>query len=62
MQLTQKELNWLADQLDHEQLMITKFNSYANSSTDPQTRTLYQDIAQRHQNHFNTLMNYLKSS
>lgn len=62
MPLTQKELNWLEDQLEHEQLMVSKFNDYASNASDSQVRSLCQEIAQKHQGHYNILMNHLKSS
>jgi len=62
MPLTEKELSWIEDQLDHEQVMINKFTEYAEMTTDPQLKSLCQEIAQRHENHFNTLLQHLKTS
>ena len=50
--LTAKELGALEDQLSAGKLMIKKY-------TDPQIKTQCEQIAGRHQNHFDRLMGYL---
>lgn len=57
--LTTKELSAIEDQLSMEQSLIKKFNAYANMSTDPQIKAKCQQIAQKHQQHYNILMNHL---
>lgn len=57
--LTTEELKALEDQLSAEQLLIKKFRSYSVLTTDPQIRTQCEQIAGRHQDHFNRLMGYL---
>ena len=51
--LTAKELGAL------EQLLIKKYKSYAALATDPQIKTQCEQIAGRHQNHFDRLMGFL---
>ncbi|NLB80805.1 MAG: spore coat protein [Clostridiaceae bacterium] len=57
--ITTKELSALDDQLTMEQVLVKKYRTFANQCSDPQLRTKCNQIADRHQTHFNTLMNYL---
>ena len=58
--MTAKELTALEDQLGAEQVFIKKYNSLAQQSTDPTIRTKMEQIASRHQQHYNTLLTHLK--
>jgi hypothetical protein len=58
--LTTKELSSIEDQLNIEQVLIKKFNMYANQISDPQLRSKCQDYASRHQQHYNTLLKTLQ--
>ena len=57
--LTSKELTAIEDQLGIEQNLIKKYNMYAQTSTDVALKTKCEQIATKHQGHFNTLMNHL---
>lgn len=57
--LTAKELVSIEDQLAGEQVLIKKYKIYAEASTDPQIRTKCEQIASKHQNHYNRLLNQL---
>lgn len=57
--LTTEELKAIADQLEAEQLLIKKYKSYAVLSTDAQIKTQCEQIAGKHQNHFDRLLTYL---
>ena len=57
--LTARELTSLEDQLSAEQLLIKKYKSYAVLATDPQLKTLYEQIAGRHQTHYDRLLTFL---
>ncbi len=57
--LTSKELSSLEDQLGAELLLIKKYKSYASLTSDPQIKTQYEQIAGKHQNHFDRLMGFL---
>ncbi|MCI8553908.1 MAG: spore coat protein [Clostridiales bacterium] len=57
--LTSRELGALEDVLDAELLLVKKYKSYAALSTDPQLRTQYEQLAGKHQNHFDRLMGFL---
>ena len=57
--LTTKELSAIEDQLSVEQTLIKKYQLYSQSSTDPQIKSKCEQIAAKHQNHFDRLMNQL---
>jgi len=57
--LTSKELTAIEDQLGMEENLIRKYKVYAQSSQDPQIKTKCEELAQKHQCHFNTLMGHL---
>lgn len=57
--LTTEELKALDDQMSAEQILIKKFKSYSMMSNDPQIKSQCEQIANRHQNHFDRLMGYL---
>ncbi|MBE7022590.1 MAG: spore coat protein [Ruminococcaceae bacterium] len=60
MNLTEKELMALEEQLEQEQLLIHKFRQYAQHCLDAQLKASCNQIADKHQQHFNTLMGYLQ--
>ncbi len=60
MNLTNKELMALDDQLGYEQVLIKKYRTYANECSDAQLKAKCNQIADKHQQHFNTLMGYLQ--
>jgi hypothetical protein len=57
--LTTKELSALEDQLNYEQILVKKYRTFASGCTDPQLRTKCEQVACRHQDHFNRLMTHL---
>lgn len=57
--ITSKELTALEDQLDYEQVLVKKCDTYAAQCTDPQLRTKCEQMAARHRDHFNRLMTHL---
>ena len=57
--LTSKELSSVEDQLGAELLLVKKYKSYASLTSDPQIKTQYEQIAGKHQNHFDRLMGFL---
>ncbi len=58
-ELTAKELDSLTGQLFHEQTLVKKYKLYASQCGDPQLRIKCEQVAARHQNHYNTLLNQL---
>ncbi len=59
-QITSKELSGIADQLTMEQTLIAKFKNYAQMTDDMVLKSKYEDIAQKHQKHFEALYANLK--
>ena len=59
MSLSSKELLALEDQLNYEQVLVKKYKSFAVQCTDPQLKTKCEQIAARHQDHFNRLISHL---
>ena len=59
MPITTREFGSLQEQLDNEQLLVNKYRAYAVQIADPQLRTKFEQLAARHQEHFNRLLNYL---
>jgi len=57
--LTQKELSAIEDSLNEEQLLVKKFRSYATAAEDPQIKTAAEQLANRHKQHYETLMGHL---
>ena len=59
-QITCKELSSLSDLLGAEQLVISKYQDYACRTNDSMLKTKYQQMAEKHQQHFETLYAQLK--
>ena len=57
--LNQKERMLLEDQKSQEEVCIKKYNSYANQAQDPQLQQLCRDLAQKEQQHLNTINSIL---
>lgn len=57
--LTEKELSAIDEQLTQEQLLIKKFKSYASQATDPALKSKCEELASKHQCHYDSLMNNL---
>jgi len=53
--LSQKETFLLQDQKKHEELCIKKYNNYASQARDPQLKQLFSSLAQKEQQHLNTI-------
>lgn len=60
MNLTVKELMALEDQLNNEQVLVKKYRSFAQRCQDAQLKAKCNQVADKHQQHFNTLMGYLQ--
>lgn len=57
--LTAVEVHAIEDQLNSEQLLIKKYKTYANMTSDSQIRTTCEQIAAQHKAHFDKLMGHL---
>ena len=58
--LTTKELTALEDQLGYEQVLVKKYRAMAGQCSDTTIKSRLENIANRHQIHYDTLVNYLK--
>ena len=58
--MTTKELTALEEKLGSEQVVVKKYRTMAQQCSDPAIRSKLEDIANRHQQHFTTLLSYLK--
>lgn len=59
MNLTSKELSALEDQLNYESVLIKKYRTFAQQCSDQALKNKCNQIADRHQSHYNTLLGYL---
>jgi len=58
--LTSKELTGIEEQLNAESILIKKNKTFAELSSDPEIKSKCEQIAARHQGHYNTLLQHLK--
>lgn len=58
--ISSKELSAIEDQLNYEQMLVAKYRQFSSQCTDATLKTKCNQIADRHQQHFNTLLNYLQ--
>ena len=59
-QITTKELGSISDALAVEQTLIGKYNYYSSIATDDALKTKYEQLANRHQHHFDELYSHIK--
>ncbi len=59
MPITAKELSAIEDELTSEQTLICKMKAYSQMCTDQELRQKCDDIAKKHQCHYDKLMNLL---
>ena len=59
-QITAKELTALSDLLSMEENLVAKYRTYACQTTDSALKNEYEQIAQRHQSHYDELYAHLK--
>ncbi len=55
VQLTTKEKMLLQDQKSHEELCVQKYQSYSGLAQDPQLKQLFSSLAQKEQEHLNSI-------
>lgn len=60
--LTHRELHLLEDCLMAEQLTIKKCNTFGEQTTDPEVGEICKNLANKHQQHYNTLLQHLQNS
>ena len=60
--LTTKERMLLEDEKEHEQLCIDKYNQYATRAHDPQLQNLFNQLAQKEQQHLDSINQLLNGT
>ena len=58
--LTSKEATALGEQLGSEQVLVAKYRSMASVCQDTAIRTKLEQIASRHQQHYDRIVSYLQ--
>ena len=57
--ISSKELTALEDQLGFEQVLVKKYRTIANTSNDQVIKSKCEEIANKHQEHYNKLLTFL---
>ena len=58
--ITEKELSGIEDCLTEERILIQKYQMYASICPDAQIKQKCEQIAAKHQNHYDKLLNQLQ--
>ncbi len=58
--MTSKELTALSELLESEKILIAKFSAYASNTSDTTLKNKYEQLANTHQQHLDTLYQNLK--
>ena len=59
-QITTKELGALGDAMAVEESLVVKYRYYAAKTDDADLKAKYEQIADRHQRHFDTLYSHVQ--
>lgn len=57
--LSEKELSLINDSLNEEDLLVKKYQQLASQTQDQEISSKFEQIAQRHQKHFNDIYTLL---
>lgn len=58
--LSEKELSAINELLSGEELLVKKFQMFAEQTNDAEMKAKFEAIANKHQNHFNMLYDQLR--
>lgn len=58
-QLSEKELSCINESLSEEELLVKKYQMLAQQSNDNEVSAKMEEIAQRHEKHFNQIYSLL---
>lgn len=58
--LTSKELSALEDQIGHEETLVKKYETLAAMTNDAKFKQDFTNFANKHRQHFNTLVTFLQ--
>lgn len=61
MNLTAKELSAIEDELSFENNLISKYKNYAETCTDTELKSKYEDAVTRHRKHFDALFSLINA-
>lgn len=59
-QLSEKELSAIHELLSSEELLVKKYQMLAEHTQDQEIKQQFQQIAAKHQGHFNTVYRHLQ--
>lgn len=59
-QLSEKELSLINDSLTEEELLVKKFQFLSKQTDDTDVSNKFEQIAQKHQGHYNSLYQLLR--
>lgn len=62
LNLTAKEKMLLEDEKSHEQLCVQKYQEYAQKASDPQLKSLFNELAQHEQQHLTSINQILSDT
>ena len=62
LNLNAKERILLQDEKSHEELCVEKYNKYSKTACDPQLQNLFSQLAQKEQQHLNTINQMLSGT
>ncbi len=57
--LSEKELSSISDSLAEEELLVKKYQMLASQTSDTEIKNTFNEVADRHQEHFNSLYSLL---
>ena len=60
--MSQRELHYIEDGLKAEQLTIKKYQMFGNQTSDPEVSEICMNLANKHLQHYNTLLQHLQSN
>jgi len=60
-QIESKNLMIIEDQASQEMIAAKKIDTFASQITDPQARSMANELSTHHRTHFDNLLNYLNS-
>ena len=58
---TSKEMQYLKENLENENLLVTKFGSYSQQACDAEVKQICTDIQNCHKQHIQQLSNQLRN-
>lgn len=60
--MTQTELQYITDCLETEKKAIENYTAFARETRDPEVSEICKNVANKHQQHYNTLLQHLQNT